>query len=133
MTQTRINCPSMERVLGDALYTTRPACSMVTASGARPYFFPKVNSIYMSHGVPSWKEMMYAFVDDPQEWLRTYHMRSISETVNSMEKTSFPGKIRRRIPHRKDTAESLRVYVHNIGRCAYMTYLQPEYVSPVRN
>jgi hypothetical protein len=57
LSQTRINCPGMmmKTVLGDALYSTRPACSMVAASGAKPFFFPKVNSIYMSHGVPSWK------------------------------------------------------------------------------
>ena len=34
LSRTRINCPGMEAALGDGLYSTRPACSMVTASGA---------------------------------------------------------------------------------------------------
>ncbi len=133
LSQTRINCPGMDTVVGDALYTTRNDCAMVVQCGARPYFFPHINSIFMSHGVPSWKEMMYGFVEDPQGWLQTYHMRSISETVNAMDKTRFPWKIRRRIPHRRDAAGSLRVCVHNIRRCVYMVYVQPEFISPIRN
>jgi hypothetical protein len=86
ISQTHINCPSMDRALGDAPYSTRNACAMVSQIRARPYFFPNVNSIFMSHGVPSWKEMMYEFVEDPQRWLSIYHMRSISESVHSVDK-----------------------------------------------
>jgi transposase len=133
ISQTHINCPSMATVVGDTLYATRGACSIVAGYGARPYFLPKSTAIFLSHGVPSWKEMTHELVDDPQGWLRTYHMRSISETVNSMDKTRFPWKIRRRIHHRRDAAGSLRVYIHNIRRYAYMRYIQPEFVSPIRN
>ncbi len=59
-------------------------------------------------------------------------MRSVSESVNSMDKTRSLWKIRRMIPHRKDTAGSLRVYIHNMRRYVYMTYIQPEFISPVR-
>lgn len=51
LSQTGINCPCMKTALGDGLYTTKNACSMVAACGARPYSFPHVNSIYMSHSV----------------------------------------------------------------------------------
>jgi transposase len=132
LSQTRISCPSMETVLGDALYSTRPACSMVTASGARPYFFPKVNSIFMSHGVPSWKEMLYGFVDDPQQWLRVYHMRSISETANSMDKRRFPSKLKKRLAWRKDVESFLRRDVHNIRQYSYLSYLQPDLIKKMR-
>jgi len=33
--------------------------------------------------------MLYSLWEDPQEWLKEYHMRSISETVNSMVKCRF--------------------------------------------
>ena len=132
LSQTRINCPGMRTVLGDALYSNRPACSMVTASGARPYFFPKVNSIFMSHGVPSWKEMMYAFVDDPQRWLSVYHMRSISETANSMDKRRFPWKLKKRLAWRKDVESFLRRDVHNIRQYSYLSYLQPDLIKKMR-
>lgn len=132
LSQTRINCPGMRTALGDAEYSTRPACSMVIASGARPYFFPKVNSIFMSHGVPSWKEMMYEFVDDPQQWLRTYHMRSISETANSMDKRRFPWKLKKRLAWRKDVESFLRRDVHNIRQYSYLSYLEPDLIKKMR-
>jgi transposase len=132
LSQTRVNCPGMETALGDALYSTRNACSMVTQYGARPYFFPKVNSIFMSHGVPSWKEMMYEFVDDPQRWLSIYHMRSISETANSMDKRRFPWKLKKRLAWRKDVESFLRRDVHNIRQYSYLSYLQPHLIKKMR-
>jgi len=133
LSQTRINCPGMKAALGDALYSTRNACLMVAASGARPYFFPKVNSIFMSHGVPSWKEMMYEFVDDPQRWLSIYHMRSISETANSMDKRRFPWKLRKRLAWRKDVESFLRRDVHNIRQYSYLSYLQPDLIKKIQS
>lgn len=132
LSQTRINCPGMETALGDALYSTRPACSMVTAAGAKPYFFPKVNSIFMSHGVPSWKEMMYELVDDPQRWLRVYHMRSMSETANSMDKRRFPWRLKKRLAWRKDVESFLRRDVHNIRQYSYLSYLEPDLIKKMR-
>jgi transposase len=131
--QTRINCPRMETILGDSLYANRPACAVVAGYDATPYFLPKSNSIFLSLGVPSWNNMTHAFIADPQRWLMEYHMRSMSETSNSMDKTEFPEKIRRKIPQRKDAVSSLRIYVHNIRRYAYMRYLQPELLKPLRN
>ena len=133
VSQTRINCPRMEVVLGDSLYANRVACAAVAGYGATPYFLPKSNAIFLSLGVPSWNNMTHEFVADPQRWLQEYHMRSISETSNSMDKAEFPEKIRRRIPHRKDAVSSLRIYVHNIRRYGYMEYLQPELLDPLRD
>lgn len=133
VSQTHINCPQMETVLGDSLYANRVACAAVARYGATPYFLPKSNSIFLSLGVPSWNNMTHGFVQDPQRWLEEYHMRSISETSNSMDKTEFPERIRRKIPHRKDAVSSLRIYVHNIRRYGYMEYLQPEWLEPLGN
>ena len=131
LSQTHINCPGMETVLGDALYSTRNACSMVSQYGARPYFFPKVNSIFMSHGVPSWKEMMYEFVDDPQGWLSVYHMRSISESVHSVDKRRFPWKLKKRLAWRKVTESFLRRDIYNIRQYSYLRYLRPDLVNKI--
>jgi transposase len=131
LSQTGINCPSMNRALGDALYSTRNACSMVSQRGARPYFFPKVNSIFMSHGVPSWKEMMYEFVEDPQQWLSVYHMRSISESVHSVDKRRFPWKLKKRLAWRKSTESFLRRDIYNIRQYSYLSYLRPDLVSRI--
>jgi len=50
-----------------------------------------------------------------------------------MDKTKFPFRIRRKIPQRKCAAESLRIYVHNVRRCSYMRYVQPELIVQLRN
>lgn len=133
LSQTHGNCHSMENVLGDSLYANRQVCRLIASYGAKPFLFPRTNSTFMSHGVPSWSEMLYSLVSDPQEWFREYHMRSISETSNSMDKTKFPFRIRRKIPQRKCAAESLRIYVHNVRRYSYMRYVQPELIVQLRN
>jgi transposase len=131
VSQTHVNCPSMETMLGDTLYAARSPCAIVAGYGARPYFLPKVNSTFRSHGVPAWMEMTYEFVDDPQHWLEEYHMRSISETGNSMDKMRFPGKIKKRLAWRKRTEELLRKDVHNARQYSYLRYLEPKLVSPI--
>ncbi len=132
MAQTHINCPSMVTALGDSLYANRVVCRVATQYGVKPYSLPKSNATFRSHGVPSWKEMTYEFVDDPQEFLEAYHMRSMSETSNSMDKTKFPWRIRRRLPHRKDAVSSIRRCVHNVRRYGYLAYLKPELIEPLR-
>jgi transposase len=129
--QTHINCPSMAAVLGDSLYATRQACAIVAGYGAKPCFLPKTTSTLRSHGVPAWKEMTYEFVDGPQEYLMVYHMRSISETAHAMDKTRFPGKIRKRLSWRKKTEELLRKDVHNARQYSYLRYLEPDLVRPM--
>lgn len=105
---------------------------MVAAAWARPYFFPRVDSTYMSHRVQSWKEMMHAFVENPQEWLRVYHMRSISETANSMDKRRFPWKLKKRLAWRKQAESFLRRDVHNIRQYSYLSYLEPDLIREMR-
>ena len=51
--------------------------------------------------------MLYGFVDNTQYWMEQYHMRSISESVNSMMKRKMPVKIRKKLPQRKKTEETL--------------------------
>jgi len=131
--ETRINCPSFEAALADTLYANRVACDIAARYGVRLYSIPKTNSTYKPYGVPSWKEMTFEFVDDPQRFLRAYHGRSMAETSNSIDKAKFPWKIRRRIPYRKDAASSLRRCLHNVRRYGYLGYLKPELIVPLPN
>lgn len=128
MAQTLSNCLEMETMLGDPLYSSRKACAIVSGCGAKPYFLPKSNSTFRSHGVPSWLDMTHEFVADPQAWLRVYHMRSISETVNSMEKRRFPANLRKKLVLRRDTEDFLRQDVHNLRQYSYLSYLEPDLI-----
>lgn len=66
MAQTRMNCPAMDTVMGDSLFANRDACAMVSGYGAKPYFLPKSNATFRSHGVPAWSTMTYELVMNPQ-------------------------------------------------------------------
>ena len=101
--QTVNMCPQIEVMLGDALYSNRKICSITEGYGIRPYFLPKTNATFRVKGVESWKTMLYDFVDNTQEWLVKYHMRSISESVNSMMKRKMPVKVRKKYPLGKNT------------------------------
>ena len=128
MAQTHSNCPQMDTMLGDSLYASRNACAVVASYGVKAYFLPKSNSTFKSHGVPAWSNMTHEFVADPQAWLAVYHMRSISETVNSMEKRRFPANLRKKLTLRKDTEEFLRQDVHNLRQYSYLSYLRPDLI-----
>ena len=128
MAQAHSNCPQMNKMLGDSLYASRKTCAVVSSHGAKPYFLPKSNSTFRSRGVPAWSNMAHEFVADPQAWLSVYHMRSISESVNSMEKKRFPSKLRKKLTMRKDTEEFLRQDVHNLRQYSYLSYLQPDLI-----
>lgn len=130
MEMARDNCPSMDTVLGDRLYAARSICSVVERHGVIPYFLPKSNSTFRSHGVQSWATMTHSFVLNTQEWLSTYHMRSNAESVMSMLKRRLPAGIRKKLPGRKNTEEFLKANVHNVRQCCYLSYMGPE---PVRS
>lgn len=114
MARTVNLCPQIDAMLGDAMYSNRKICSIVDEYGITPYFLPKTNATFRSKGVASWKDMLYGFVDDTQSWMEQYHMRSISESVNSMIKRKMPTKIRKRLSQGKTTEEILKINMHNL-------------------
>ena len=132
MAQTASLCPQMEMMPGDALYSNRKICSIVDGYGITPYFLPKTNATFRAKGVESWKMMLYNFMDNPQEWLEKYHMRSLSESVNSMMKRKMPAKIRKKLPQRKKTEESLKINMHNLRQYSYLRHTSPEMIRDYR-
>ena len=132
MEQTVKMCPQIEIMLGDALYSNRKICSITEDYGIKPYFLPKTNATFRAKGVESWKAMLYGFVDNTQEWLQEYHMRSISESVNSMMKRKMPVKVRKKLPLRKNTEEILKINMHNLRQYSYLRHTDPEMIRDYR-
>ncbi|MCL4336080.1 MAG: hypothetical protein M1344_02475 [Candidatus Thermoplasmatota archaeon] len=132
VSQTMELCPGIDEMLGNALYSNRNACSIMDAYGIVPYFLPKTNATLRAKGGPSWKLMLYGLMDDPQSWLEHYHMRSISECVNSMMKRKMPTKIRKKLPQRKKTEETLKINMHNLRQYNYLAHTNPEMVMDYR-
>ena len=132
MAQTVEMCQQIEVMLGDALYSNRKICSITDEYGIEPYFLPKTNAIFRAKGVASWKAMLYGLLEDPQSWMEEYHMRSISEAVNSMMKRKMPAKIRKRLPQRKETEETLKINMHNLSQYSYLRRTNPELIKDYR-
>ena len=132
MAQTVDLCPQIETMLGDALYSSRKICSTVDGYGITPYFLPKTNATFRAKGVPSWKTMLYGFIDNTQYWMEQYHMRSISESVNSMMKRKMPVKIRKKLSQRKKTEETLKINMHNLRQYSYLRRTNPEMIKDYR-
>ena len=132
MEQTVNMCPQIEVMLGDALYPNRKICSITEEYGVTPYFLPKTNATFRARGVQSWRTMLYDFADNTQEWLEEYHMRSISESVNSMMKRKMPAKVRKKLPLRKNTEEMLKINMHNLRQYSYLRHTDPDMIKDYR-
>ncbi len=89
---------------------------------------PKTNASFRSGGVSSWKGMIYSFMDNTQEWLDHYHVRSISECFNSVLKRKVPAKIRKKLSQRKNTEEFLKVNMHNLRQYNYLGHTNAEMI-----
>lgn len=107
----------------DSAYLSRKNASVIGTAGATPRLYPKKNDTFRAKGSPEWKHMHYDFIKDPQKWLRAYHARSISETVNSTLLRLFPRPLTRRLRNRRRVESSTRVCVYNIRRLTYLRYL----------
>ncbi|MEA1894838.1 MAG: hypothetical protein U9N36_06510 [Euryarchaeota archaeon] len=103
-----LNChPNPDSVLGDGIYGCRWITNLVSENNATPYFLPRSNVTFKSKKALGWYDMLYSLWEDPHEWLENYHMRSISETVNSMVKCRFGAPLRKKLDSRKETETRL--------------------------
>jgi len=119
-----LNChPHLDSVLGDGIYGCRWITNLVSENNSTPYFLPRSNVTFNSKGALGWYDMLYSLWEAPQEWLENYHMRSISETVNSMVKCRFGAPLRKRLESRKETETRLKLVGHNIRRVGYLEVL----------
>ena len=72
-------------------------------------------------GAMGWYDMQYLLWEYPREWLEHYHMRSISETVNSMVKFRFGAVARGNGLNRgRRLRRGSKLGGHNIRRVGYL-------------
>jgi transposase len=108
----------------DAGYISRENTEAISLIGALPRIYPKKNDTFKAKGSSAWKQMHYDLIRDPQQWLRDYHQRSISETVNSVYVRMFPKPLGRDIRVRRFYEAFTRVCVYNLKRLVYLRYLE---------
>ena len=64
--------------------------------------------------------------------MEQYHMRSISESVNSMMKRKMPVKIRKKLSQRKKMEETLKINMHNLRQYSYLRRTNSEMIKDYR-
>jgi len=108
----------------DAGYISRENTSVIGSIGALPRIYPKASDTFKAKGSPEWKKMHHDLIENPQEWLRDYHRRSLSEAVNSTYLRMFPKPLARRIRSRRMLSAFTRACDYNIKRLVYLKYLE---------
>ncbi len=123
----------IDEVLADAGYLSRENCTAIANIGAIPYIFPKKRITLKQRKSVAWREMLLALIEDPQEWLREYHKRSIHESVYSVWKRKFLRPLARENAGRRKIEAFGRVVCYNIRRLSYLHCLQNLKVSWLEN
>ena len=111
---------------GDAAYLSRNNCNTIVSYGGIPRIYPKSNTVLNQRSSKAWTQMLLAFIADPQKWLEEYHMRSISESGNSVIKRRFPRSLLKRDGTRRKCEAFSRACVYNLRQLNYIHYLCPE-------
>jgi transposase len=122
--ETSSNYSSIELVCLDEAFLSRHNCNSIARVGAIPRISLKHGITLKRRGSWAWAEMLLDFIQDPQEWLRGYHLRSISESVFSAYKRTFMAPLRRRIPRRRKKEAFTRVCDYNMKRLCYLRRLK---------
>lgn len=111
-------------VPADCGFLSRDNCTLITEAGAVPRLYPKEGITLNSRGSRGWTEMLLDFVDDPQQWLREYHTRSIAETGLSVLKRDNPKPLRKRLDQRRKQEAFTRATNYNLKRLCYLKHLE---------
>ena len=64
--------------------------------------------------------MLHSLWKDPQACLEAFHMRSISEMVNSMLRCRFGASLKKRLDPRRWSETRLKLIAHDVRRMGYL-------------
>lgn len=90
---------------------------------AKPRILPPVDAVLKSYGCLAKKRMLLEFLHTTQQWLREYHVRSLSETRNSEDKRVFPRPLLKRLDNRRHIEGYAGACRYNIRKLVYNYYL----------
>jgi len=103
-----------DELSGDKAYLSKQDVKIVSNNGTIPYFRPKDNTILENtSGESPWNQMLQAYLNNPEQWLKNYHKRSNAESVFSKIKRKYGGNLRSRHPQARKTELLLKILLHN--------------------
>jgi transposase len=125
LAETAARYERIDVVPADSAYLSRRNCDLIAGVGALPRIYPKHGITLRRRGrSKAWTQMLLSFMDDPQQWLRDYHTRSVTESAHSVLKRDFPIPLRKRIRLRRKQEAYTRASDYNLKRLCYLNHLK---------
>ena len=84
----------IEEHSGDSKYLCKENCDAVEATGGKPFFRPKSNTLVKSDGSYAWLRMMLNYYSHPIKAKRSYNRRLNAESTNHAKKIKFGSRVR---------------------------------------
>ena len=102
------------RLTLDAGFVDKKLAQLIEDAGIEPFIFPKKNNTVKAKGSWAWTRMVNKLIDNVQEWLKEYHVRSHAESFHSSIKRVF-GVVTKRLDFTINTQILARI-IHNNRR-----------------
>jgi len=114
--------PELGNVLGDKAYSSRNNCQIVADKDGKPYLHFKDNATNNAKSKPAWIISIREYKNNTEEWLSTYHLRSIVESVFSSIKKRWGSFLRSRKKWMQKKELSLKVLSYNVKQVLLVQY-----------
>jgi len=114
--------PKVGDVYGDKGYSSRKNCQIVADKKGTPYLLFRDNATNKAKGKPAWIISIRAYKKNTEQWLDTYHARSIVESVFSSIKRRWGNFLRSRRKWMQKKELSLKVLAYNIKQVLLIAY-----------
>jgi transposase len=114
--------PTLGEVYGDKGYCSRKNCQIIADKKGTPYLLFKDNATNRAKGKPAWIISIRAYKKNTEQWLETYHARSIVESVFSSIKRRWGSFLRSQRKWMQKKELCLKVLSYNIKQVLLITY-----------
>jgi len=114
--------PELGNVLGDKAYSSRDNCQIAADKKGKPYLHFKDNVTNKAKGKPAWIISVREYKNNTEEWLSTYHLRSIVESVFSSIKRRWGSFLRSKRKWMQKKELSLKVLSYNVKQVLLVKY-----------
>jgi len=116
--------PELGNVLGDKAYSSRNNCQIAADKNGVPFLHFKDNVTNYAKGKPAWIISIREYKNNAKEWLSTYHLRSIVESVFSSIKKRWGSFLRSRRKWMQKKELSLKVLSYNVKQVLLVHYAE---------
>jgi len=114
--------PELGATFGDKAYPSRGNYQLVVDKNGIPFLCFKENATNKAKGKPAWIMHIRKYKKDKENWMDTYHLRSIVESVFSSIKKRWGSFLRSKKKWMQKKELSLKVLSYNIKQVLLVQY-----------